>query len=177
MSMAKLRRAALAVAVSLLSATAFGQSIAPPASAAPQDLKFAQFFRQPVGDRGLQLSETLLSAQGQQVRLVGYMVAQEQPQPGRFWLTPRPVRMSEHADGEADDLPASTITVLLDPAQRERLIAHRNGLVVLTGQLQVGRQEDGSGRVSWVRLQLPPQALEDAPSAGGAAGAAGAHAH
>ncbi len=141
-------------------------------AAGPQDLKFAQFFRQPVGERGLELSDTLRAAQGRPVRLVGYMVAQEQPQPGRFWLTPRPVRMSEHADGEADDLPASTVTVVLDPAQRERLVAHRQGLVVLTGQLQVGRVEEATGRVSWVRLQLPPDALDATPAAGPSA-----HAH
>lgn len=126
------------------------------------DLKFGQFFQQPVGPRGLALSDTLRAADGRQVRLVGYMVAQETARPGRFWLTPRPVRLSEHADGEADDLPPSAVTVLLDDAQQARVVAHRDGLVVLTGTLAVGRAEDPSGRVSWVRLQLPPQALEHA---------------
>ncbi|SEK68222.1 hypothetical protein SAMN05216359_102659 [Roseateles sp. YR242] len=129
----------------------------------PLELKFAQFFRQPVGDHGLALSEALLAANGREVRLVGYMVAQELPKAGRFWLTPRPVRMSEHADGEADDLPPATVTVQLDPAQQDRLVAHRDGLLVLTGRLRVGRFEDDTGRVSWIRLELPPQALEAQP--------------
>ncbi|MET0518949.1 MAG: hypothetical protein ABW005_08955 [Burkholderiaceae bacterium] len=123
------------------------------------ELKFGSFFRQPVGPRGLEFSDVLRAAAGREVRLVGYMVAQEEPAAGRFLLTPRPVRISEHADGDADDLPPATVTVLLDEAQRERIVAHRDGLVVLTGQLSVGRQEGADGRVSWLRLQLPPQAL------------------
>lgn len=133
------------------------------ASNSPTELKFSQFFKSPIGAAGLELSDALRAADGRPVRLVGYMVAQEQVRPGRFWLTPRPVRMSEHADGEADDLPAGTVTVLLDPAQRDRLVAHRNGLVALTGTLSVGRVEDETGRVSWIRLQLPSDALSDSP--------------
>ena len=139
-------------------------------AAASMDLKFAQFFKTPIGPAGLELSDALRGADGRQVRMVGYMVAQEDAKPGRFWFTPRPVRMSEHADGEADDLPAATVTVLLDPAQKERLVAHRAGLVVLTGTLSVGRVEDESGRVSWVRLQLPAGALESQASAAQADG-------
>ncbi len=142
-------------------------------AAAPLELKFSQFFRQPIGDRGLVLSDALQAADGREVRLVGYMVAQEQPQPGRFWLTPRPVRMSEHADGEADDLPPATVTVRLDPSQQDRLIPHQDGLLVLTGRLRVGRLEDDTGRVSWVRLELSPDALAAQPGAPAAAG----HAH
>lgn len=149
--------AALCAAVVLPLAAAHAES-APPAAAS--DLKFSQFFKSPIGPAGLELSDALRAADGRPVRLVGYMVAQEQAKPGRFWLTPRPVRMSEHADGEADDLPAAAVTVLLDPSQQERLVAHRDGLVVLTGTLSIGRVEDESGRVSWIRLQLPPGALE-----------------
>jgi hypothetical protein len=159
------RRAALAITVLCaawtmpLAALASPSAEPSPAAAAPMDLKFSQFFKSPIGPAGLELSDTLRAADGRPVRLAGYMVAQEQARPGRFWLTPRPVRMSEHADGEADDLPAATVTVLLDPAQRERLVAHRDGLVVLTGTLSIGRAEDETGRVSWIRLQLPPGAL------------------
>lgn len=85
---------------------------------------------------------------------------------GRFMLTPRPVRMSEHADGEADDLPPSTVTVLLDAGQRARVVAHQAGLIALTGKLEVGRQEDSDGRVSWVRLVLDRDAVVDAQGSG-----------
>lgn len=138
----------------------------------PLELKFTSFFQLPVGSRGLEIAEALRAADGREVRLRGYMVAQEQPAAGRFWLTPRPLRMSEHADGEADDLPPNAVTVLLDPAQRERIVAHREGPIALSGRLSVGRSEDpATGRVSWVRLQLAPDSLAEAPVA------AAAHAH
>lgn len=145
-----------ALALAVLSAPAWAQAND---NAAPVDLKFAGFFKQPVGPRGLEMADALRAADGQRVRLVGYMVAQEEPFAGRFMLTPRPVRMSEHADGDADDLPPATVTVLLDARQRERIVVHQPGLVALTGRLALGREEDASGRVSWVRLQLDPDAL------------------
>ena len=140
----------------LLCATASAQA---PADATVQDIRFSQFFAQPVGPRGLDPSAALLQANGRPVRLTGYMVSQEDPPPGRFLLAPRPVQMSEQADGDADDLPPATVTVLLDAAQRARVVVHRRGLVTLTGVLSVGRQEDADGRVSWVRLQLAADAL------------------
>src|SRR5450830_1142523 len=59
------------------------------------ELRFRDFFRTPVGPTGLEISDTLRQADGQTVRLVGYMVQQENPAPGRFMLAPRPVQMSE----------------------------------------------------------------------------------
>lgn len=128
------------------------------AAPAPIELPFAQFFQQPIGPRGLQPTAALLAADGQRVRLVGYMVQQESPQPGRFLLAPRPVTMSEHADGDADDLPPATVTVLLDAARADHVVAHRAGRMAISGRLSVGRVEEAQGRVSWVRLQLDPEA-------------------
>ncbi|MBI3366924.1 MAG: hypothetical protein HY021_00245 [Burkholderiales bacterium] len=125
----------------------------------PLALKFSEFFSQPVGPRGLEFHAALWAAQGRWVRLVGYIVVQEQPQAGRFLLAPQPVRLSEHADGDADDLPPATVTVLLDASQRDRIVARQPGPVALIGQLAVGREEDSAGRVSWLRLHLPRQAL------------------
>ncbi|MEK8051302.1 hypothetical protein AACH10_13710 [Ideonella sp. DXS22W] len=124
------------------------------AGPAVTDLPFSQFFQQPIGPRGLQPTAALRAADGQRVRLVGYMVQQEHAQPGRFLLAPRPVSMSEHADGEADDLPPATVTVLLDAARADHLVPHRAGRIALVGRLSLGRVEDAEGRVSWVRLQL-----------------------
>jgi hypothetical protein len=133
------------------------------AGAAPVDLSFSEFFVQPIGPRGLEPTAALKAAAGHEVRLVGYMVLREQPQAGRFLLTPRPVAMAEHADGEADDLPAATVTVVLPEAQRERVVAHRPGPIALTGRLEYGPAEDATGRVSWIRLHLAPDALAAAP--------------
>lgn len=135
------------------------------AGAGPVELGFGDFFVQPAGRRGLQPTPQLLAAKGQQVRLVGFMVQREQPQPGRFLLTPRPVSMSEHADGDADDLPPSAVTVLLPDAQQGRVVAHQPGPVTLTGRLEYGPAEDATGRISWVRLHLADAALAARPAA------------
>lgn len=129
---------------------------------APIDLAFAGFFRLPVGPRGLEWSDALRAADGRPVRLAGYIVAQEEPEAGRFLFAPYPIKLSEHADGAASDLPAATVTVLLHESQRTRIVPHQAGLLVLTGQLRLGREEDAEGRVSWLRLQLAPDALEQA---------------
>lgn len=144
-----------ALAMALLATPLFAQAD----GGTPVELKFASFFKQPIGPRGLEIADALRAADGKRVRLVGYMVAQEEPLAGRFMLTPRPVRMSEHADGDADDLPPATVMVLLDAQQRDRIVAHQSGLVALTGLLTLGREEDSAGRVSWVRLQLDVAAL------------------
>lgn len=124
----------------------------------PIDLAFGDFFQQPVGPRGPQIGPALHRADGQLVRLTGFMVQQEIPTPGRFMLSPRPVHMSEHADGDADDLPLALATVYLDAEQQDWIVPYTRGLVALTGQLELGRFEETDGRVSWVRLRLPAQA-------------------
>ena len=135
------------------------------APAAPVELHFSDFFAQPIGPRGLEPTTQLKAAAGHEVRLVGFMVQREQPQAGRFLLAPRSVAMAEHADGEADDLPATTVTVLLPESQRARFVAHQNGPLALTGRLEYGPAEDDTGRVSWIRLHLAPDALAAQPSA------------
>lgn len=130
----------------------------------PIEIAFSDFFAQPVGARGLEPTARLRAADGRLVRLFGFMVQREQAQAGQFLLTPRPVAMAEHADGEADDLPASTVAVLLPAAQRERIVAHRPGPIMLTGRLEYGPAEDASGRVTWLRLYLAADALADQPS-------------
>ena len=90
------------------------------------------------------------------LRLVGYMVQQEDPPMGRFMLAARPVQMSEHADGQADDLPPATVLAQLDPEQQSWAVPHVRGLVSVSGMLHVGRHEHDDGRVSCVRMQLGP---------------------
>ena len=126
---------------------------------------FNEFFKQPISSKGLEMSPKLSSADGLKVQITGYMVQQEVPHLGRFMLSPRPVQMSEHADGEADDLPAALVTVYLDDPQKDWLIPYTRGLISITGQLSVGRLEEIDGRVSWVRLMLPAQATRSMDSA------------
>lgn len=140
------------------------QSVPEPAAqaAAPvlvQTLRFSDFFQFPVGPRGLEPQPALQQAAGKQVLLTGYMVQQEHGSlPGQFFLTPRPVQMSEHADGDADDLPPATVRVALAPEQADWVVPHTRGLIQLQGRLSLGRQEASDGRVTWVQLQLRPDA-------------------
>ena len=122
------------------------------------ELRFKDFFRTPIGPRGLEIGDRLHRADGQAVALTGYMVQQETSAVGHFMLTPRPVQMSEHADGDADDLPPATVLVYLDAAQKDWVVPYARGLVSLTGVLAVGRHEGPDGRIAWVRLQLGPDA-------------------
>jgi hypothetical protein len=132
---------------------------APAAHAADTlDLKFRDFFANPIGPRGLQPSPALIAADGKHVRLTGFMVAQEDAPSGHFFFTPMPIRMSEHADGEADDLPPSTVVVEMPVDDNTRALPHTPGLLQLTGVLRVGRYQLADGRITWVRLQLDSQA-------------------
>ena len=156
-----LRAAALVLSASF-ALSAFAQTA--PAAFAPESpppvaLRLQDFFQMPVGPKGLVISERLRQAQGRQVRITGYVVQQEVATLGQFLLTPRPVLMSQHADGEADDLPPATVFVRLDAEQQDWAVAHARGLVEVTGTLDVGRQEERDGRISWFRLQLAPDAV------------------
>ncbi len=68
----------------------------PPLPAGVTELKFNKFFVQPVGDRGLELTDKLLKLDGQRVRILGYMVRQEEATPGKFLFAPLPVEVHEH---------------------------------------------------------------------------------
>jgi hypothetical protein len=125
---------------------------------APLELMFRDFYQSPIGPAGLQLSAQLRAANTQRVRLTGYMVAQEAPAAGHFFLTPLPVTMSAHADGEADDLPPSTVLVQLPEPDSAVPVLPTPGLLQLTGRLHVGRFEMLDGRVVWLRLLLEPRA-------------------
>lgn len=157
---------------SLLLAAALSLSPLVSGAAAPVELHFTDFFAQPIGPRGLEPSARLLAAHGKPVRLTGFMVRRELPQAGSFLLTPVPITMAEHADGEADDLPPSAVTVILATGQRDRLVAFQPGPMTLTGRIEFGAAEDATGRVSWLRLHLDPAAL-----AAEASRATPAHAH
>jgi hypothetical protein len=139
------------------------------------DLRFGEFFRLPVGRMGLEPSARLTSLSGQRVRVLGYVVGEEEPTPGVFMLTANPVTLAEVADGPADDLPPATLYVHLAPADASKVVAHRPGLLVLNGVLELGNKQEPNGRTSFARLRLD----QPLPAAEPAAVAAQAthHAH
>ncbi len=122
-------------------------------------LELQAFFKMPIGPKGLEVSDKVLKASGQKVRLSGYMVKNELPMPGIFMLTPRPVQMSEHADGDANDLPASVCLVYLDDHQKNWIVPHVPGLLTIEGQFTFKRIEAEDGSVAWFHLHLAPDAV------------------
>ncbi len=96
---------------------------------------------------------------GQRVRMLGYMVQQEDAPLGRLLFCPLPgLQVHEHDNGLADDLPASTVYVSV-PTARTARVPFVPGLMLLTGTLNLGNKAEPDGRVSVVRLALdPPEA-------------------
>ena len=129
----------------------------PPAAAVK--VAFGEFFQMPFGPKGLTFTPKAKALAGQWVSIKGYMVKMEQPLTGQFILSPRPVEINDHADGDANDLPANAVLVLLDTTQSEAWVTHRSGLIELQGQLELGRQETSQAQVSWIRIKLDPKGI------------------
>lgn len=123
------------------------------------ELKFNEFFVNPVGPRGLELTEKLRSMDGKRVRIAGFMAHQSLPTERCFLFSPVPVMMHEHEYGFADELPASTIHVFTSPESPAE-VPFTPGVLLLTGTLSVGSRAEADGRNSLVRLQLDPPTAE-----------------
>ena len=120
------------------------------------ELKFRDFYKLPIGPRGLEPDPRLLALAGKRVRLVGYMARQDASLviPGLLILVALPVTLGDEDESFADDLPAAAVYVHLAATALPAPIAFAPGLMALTGTLQVGPQPEPDGRWSFVRLQL-----------------------
>lgn len=127
----------------------------PPLPAGVTELKFNEFFVNPVGPRGLELTEKLRGLAGRKVRILGYMAHREAQPPGGFLLTPLPVEVHDHDNALAEDFPASVVQVSV-PTMRDQPVPHTPGLMLLTGTLSVGNRPEPDGRISLVQLELDP---------------------
>lgn len=115
-------------------------------------LKFNELFKMPVGPRGLEPSEKLISLQNKEVRIIGYMAKQETPTPGLFILSPLPVNMGDEDDMYADDMPAHSVFVHLH--ETDAVTGYTSGLINIIGVLDIGNKTETDGRVSYVRIQI-----------------------
>lgn len=77
-------------------------------------------------------------------------------------LAAQSVNVAEKADGMADDLPAATLFVRMPAQDATKMLAHRPGLWVLTGTLQLGNEEEANGRTSYVRLIMEQRDIDGA---------------
>jgi hypothetical protein len=147
-----MRTCRLTLILSMLLLTAGCAHGPSPASLAVPELKLGDFFKRPVGSRGLEPTAELLAMRDKRVRVQGYMVKEEDSLPGLFMLTPVPVNLAELADGPSDFLPPATLFVHLPEPAATQIAAYRPGIWTVTGTVQLGARNEPNERVSYVRL-------------------------
>lgn len=136
----------------------------PPLPEGVSELRFDEFYKMPVGSRGLEPTEKLLSLNGKRVRIVGYMADIQLRGNRQMIFAPVPLKAQPLEYGQADDIPAAHVLVRVPGNPSERL-PFTPGLMLLTGRLTVGgRSLDGEN--AFVRLLLdPPQETSPGPAA------------
>ncbi|QIF05104.1 hypothetical protein [Roseimicrobium sp. ORNL1] len=136
----------------------------PPLPEGVSELRFDEFYKMPVGPRGLEPTEKLLSLSGKRVRILGYMANMQLRGNRQMLLAPVPLKAQPLEYGQADDIPASHVLVRV-PGNAAQAVPYTPGLLLLTGRLTVGgRSLDGEN--AFVRLLLDsPQETPPAPAA------------
>lgn len=118
------------------------------------ELSLRELYQMPIGPRGLVPSTKLLALDGKQVRVVGYMVGEDEPVAGRLILAPMPTQLVDEDEPESDDLPPNVIYVKFPSS----IQAHSmRGQIRLTGTLRLGAVPQPDGRLAAVRLELSPE--------------------
>lgn len=157
-----------------------GQSapVLPPLPDGTVDLKFSDFYKTPVGPRGLEPSERLKELDGKKVRLGGYFVFEDwsvcscpspgpDPRgkgralpgwmkhvvPGRTLFAPLPVAVSYGHYALCDDLPPQ-VAYLYIASRFGEPVFYRPGFYTATGILELGNRDEPDGRISHVRLKV-----------------------
>ncbi len=116
----------------------------------PLPLAFRDFFLPSAEE--LKPSAKLLSANGQRVRLVGFMAQMEEPPKGAFYLVPSPLYCDEAGGGTAD-LPPQSVLVIVRSARNKQLDFIPRALEV-TGILEIGDKTDEAFSNAPIRLIL-----------------------
>lgn len=169
----------------------------PPLPEGVSELKFGDFFKRPVGPRGLEPSDALKQLDGKKVRLVGYFVFEDwttcscpagsapdaaprngRPAPpawmkhvipGRAMFSPVPVAVSLGHYGLSDDLPPQVAFINVKPKFGEPVF-YKPGLHAVIGTVSLGNHDEPDGRVSYVRITVENE--EDIFAAGRVSAAA-----
>lgn len=126
----------------------------PPPPDGVTDLHFSELFG-PIGDRGLEYSEKVRSLAGKRVRVIGFMVRENERPRGQFRLSGWPIAVETTGLCRVDDTPATVVDVIA-PAPAATPFAWRPGRITIEGTLEIGALADGSGRNSFIRVQLDP---------------------
>ena len=117
-------------------------------------VSFADFYRSPVGPRGLEPGPKLLAAAGARVQLTGFVARGSVVQSATdvAIIAPLPVSLGDEDEGLADDLPAAIAYLHSTDVRVAASLAACNHAVRVTGRLELGRQAERDGRISFVRL-------------------------
>lgn len=146
---------ALTCALSVQAAPSTTKQTLPPLPNGVTELKFGEFFVNPVGPKGLTPTKKLRRLDGKRVRMIGYMVEQDKGVPGVFLFSALPIHLHDHDSALADDLPAAVVHVTV-PTCRDQKVPYARGLMLLSGTLSLGPRNEPDGRISFVRLALDP---------------------
>jgi hypothetical protein len=98
------------------------------------------------------LSPSAEALAGKRVRIQGYMVQMEDAPEGAFYVAARQIFQDESGGGTGD-LPPSSVRVRVREAEGAQVPWTPRPIEVV-GILEIGREEDADGRVSFVRLVL-----------------------
>ena len=132
----------------------------PPLPEGVEELRFQEFFQNPVGPRGLEPTSKLLSLNGKRVRIVGFVAEMERSNKRNILFAPVPLKPQPEEYGLADEIPATHMLVTIpgDPTVQVPIVP---GALLLTGTLSIGNST-ADGETSFVRMRLDPPATADA---------------
>jgi len=123
------------------------------AEPAPVPLAFSEFFKRPVGPRGLEPTPRLISLAGTPIVIEGFLARTSEGQSSLI-LSPVPVLLGDEDESLADDLPPSSVHLhLLQPALRAA-IAQCDGRLAVQGVLGIGPRREDDDRISFVRIDV-----------------------
>ena len=125
-----------------------------PGFASVATLSFADFYKRPVGPRGLEPGTRLLALAGSRVQLAGFVVRTAEPRAALAVLAPVPVSLGDEDEGLADDLPAASAYLHWTDARAAAAIATCGHAVKVIGRLELGARAESDGRSSFVRVQV-----------------------
>jgi hypothetical protein len=139
------------VAIGALSVT-LASGAASDVTPAPATLGFADFYKVPIGPRGLEPGRKLLALAGSRVELVGYVARRADPASGPAILAAVPVELGDEDEGLADDLPASV--AYLHPLRDDLVVSLGacRGAMRVAGRLEIGPLSEPDGRTSFIRV-------------------------
>ena len=124
----------------------------PPLPEGVEELSFQEFYRNPVGPRGLEPSAKLLSLDGKRVRILGFVAEMERANKRNIIFAPLPLKPQPEEYGLCDEIPATHLLVTI-PGDSETQVPLLPGALLLTGTLAVGHSAK-DGESAFVRMIL-----------------------